>query len=244
MLNILNNEIKNEKHKQVAVFFSGGIDSSLIAKLVSKYSDVTCYTAGIKGSKDIKFAEKAAKAMDLKWVKIELDENKIKNIVKKLNLILQTSNCELQTTNFVDIGVGTVIFACCEKCKEKTAYTGMGADELFLGYHRFKSMNKKELEIESKKSIEKVLSHDRLRDKKICDCFGIKLKTPFLSNDFVEESKKLGTRHKISKTANKIILRKMCKEIGIPDFICSREKKAAQYGSGVNKVIQKAKLGV
>ena len=34
----------------------------------------------------------------------------------------------------------------------------------------------------------------------------------------------------------------MAKSIGVPDYIADRPKKAAQYGSGINKILKKKVL--
>ena len=41
----------------------------------------------------------------------------------------------------------------------------------------------------------------------------------------------------------KHILRDVAKSIGVPDYIADRPKKAAQYGSGINKILKKKILG-
>ena len=70
--------------KKAAVLFSGGVDSSLIAKAVSeKVSETKLYVVGLEKSKDIEFAELAAKKLNLNLKKIIVKEKDVPNFVEK-----------------------------------------------------------------------------------------------------------------------------------------------------------------
>jgi asparagine synthase (glutamine-hydrolysing) len=49
----------------------------------------------------------------------------------------------------------------------------------------------------------------------------------------------MGPSLHIANGKNKIILRAAGAKLGVPGLICQREKKAAQYGSGVDRVLRK-----
>ena len=57
------------------MIFSGGVDSALIAKLAEKFTDVKCYTAGLKDSPDVEYAKAAAEEMGLELRVKELTES-------------------------------------------------------------------------------------------------------------------------------------------------------------------------
>ena len=65
---------------------------------------------------------------------------------------------------------------------------------------------------------------------------GVELRVPFLDKDVVEVGLSLPIEYKLNDTERKIILRDVASKY-IPNYIAYRPKKAAQYGSGSEKMI-------
>ncbi len=67
----------------IAVPLSGGFDSRLVAIMVARFHPerVLCYTYGIETNPEILLAEKVAKKLGLKWIKIIYDSDLIKDFV-------------------------------------------------------------------------------------------------------------------------------------------------------------------
>lgn len=120
----------------VGTFFSGGLDSSIIAHFLKGNRDIDHYCAG-KDEKDIKkegttsdvfYAEKLAEEWGMKFHKIAIGGNEL------------TTELIRQTLKFSDdlIADGSQIpsYLITKKAAEKSTVilSGMGADELFLGY--------------------------------------------------------------------------------------------------------------
>ena len=63
--NALLKSVKKDCKRDVSISFSGGIDSSLVALLAKKYTNVELIAVGIKDSHDIEAAKSAAKLIDL-----------------------------------------------------------------------------------------------------------------------------------------------------------------------------------
>ena len=71
------------------------------------------------------------------------------------------------------------------------------------------------------------------------------LKNGFLDNDIIDLALDIPGIYKIKDNEDilrKHILRGVAKSIGVPDYIADRPKKAAQYGSGINKILKKKVL--
>jgi asparagine synthase (glutamine-hydrolysing) len=65
------------------------------------------------------------------------------------------------------------------------------------------------------------------------------LTLPYLDPDIVGFAASLPISLKIKPPQRKIILREVCRAAGIPEEVATYEKKAAQYGSGIEKLLKK-----
>lgn len=137
---LINDSIKKQCRSDVplGVFFSGGIDSTVIASKVNnpkclsaKYSDVDIKNSGI--GNDFFYSEKIAKLLNLDIEAIELENEKFDlNIIK--HIINSTEELNADFT-----------YSISEKISKKARLknyivmlSGMGADEIFGGYPRYK----------------------------------------------------------------------------------------------------------
>lgn len=224
--------IYSTKNKEIALGFSGGLDSSLIAFLLSKENKVQLYTCGLKNSYDIITAEETAKILSLPLKKILLSEKEIKEETENLSEII---NCK----EILILSFELPLYFVAKECNEKIIATGQGADEMFGGYVRYLSMQN--LEKELNKDIENLLNVGVEREKKIAEHFGKELSLPFLNKEIVKIAKKVPIEFKVKNGKRKIILREVAKTLGLKNEIAEREKKAVQYGSGIFKIIKKIK---
>lgn len=68
--------------REVAVAFSGGMDSGLLAALAAKYArSVTCYTCGTDGSFDVAAGRELAEKLGLPWRHCRMSENDIEDTI-------------------------------------------------------------------------------------------------------------------------------------------------------------------
>lgn len=227
--------------EKTAVAFSGGIDSTLLAIACKKLGkDFTLYTIGLQGSPDMEWATKIAIKMN--WpLKLKLVTNQ--EAFETIRFIVNL----LKTDDPVHVGVGCMTYSVLQLAKEHKSQeilSGLGADEAFAGYgsHK-KALEKNEVHEECLRRIEGV-TVDVERDTKISQAVEVEIKTPFLDKDLLDEAMKIKPEEKISNTQKKIILRKVAVELGLPENLSERPKKAAQYGSGFDNLIEKlAKQG-
>ena len=224
--NIITNSIlKSISHldPESAIAFSGGLDSSFIAYLSrGKYSTYVC---GIAESYDIRTARKSAQILGLKCRELIVDEQEI------IEAALTVRKID-PDINFSDIGYETVLALLLERIDEENLITGQGSDEIFYGYNRFKEKP----DLDNSESIRKLFEVTLPRETKIASHFGKKLILPYLQDQIIEIGNLPRSAH-IVDGANKFILRQTAIISGMSRSISMASKKAAQYGSGISRVL-------
>ncbi len=228
LLNAVEKRVPKEKF---GLFLSGGVDSSLLALILKRFTDnFVCYSVGIKGSKDLEAAKEAAKKLDLKLVHKEYSIEEVEQILKKTKKMLEKSDV-------VNVGVGSVIVAAIELADIKIFFGGLGSEEIFAGYQRHAHAN--DVNDECWKGLKEMRQRDLTRDAAIGNAMKIQVRVPFLDDDLIKAAMGIEGRRKINSEHKKIILREIAEELGLPKEIAWRQKLAAQYGSGFDKAMDK-----
>jgi|YelNatPaOPRAMG01_1025707.scaffolds.fasta_scaffold01569_6 asparagine synthase (glutamine-hydrolysing) len=210
---------------QSAIAFSGGLDSSILLYLSPK--SIHPYVVGLPGSRDMLSARESAAMLERNVTAIEVTEDQILEAAFSIKKI----DPEIVMT---DLGFETVLYLALSEITEDILVTGQGADEIFYGYHRFLTVGGGT----NLASIEKLLKITLPREKKIAESTGKKILTPYLDPAIMKYSSLDMSVH-IRNGKNKILLRSAGMKLGIPEAVCQKQKKAAQYGSGVDKVLRK-----
>lgn len=223
------------------VLFSGGVDSSLIALLAKRAGkDFTCYTLGFKEEnskepEDIMVATVAAQELGLKIKTIIVDLEKAEELIRKTAKILGS-----ELNNVVNVGVGGVVLGCIEIAKKdgvRHLFSGLGSEEIFAGYQRHKLARDKQAECWQ--GLLNMHERDLLRDSAISSSTKINLLTPFLDEQLIATAMRVPAKFKIDGKGSKLILREVAEELMLPKDIAWRGKRAAQYGSRLDKAIDK-----
>ena len=226
----------------VAIIFSGGVDSTLITKIIqNENKNIKLYNVGTKNSNDLKFAKKAAEELNLDLYQIIIDKNIIEeNLEEVLTAI--------EEFNVMKIGVAMPLHIASKMVHQdgfKIAVSGQGADELFGGYNKYLK-NYSQLGPKT----QNILYHDIKnsfhvnleRDETIAAFNDINLKAPFMDKTMINTAMEIPIKYKIKSDNDKLrkhILRDVALDLDVPEFIALRPKKAAQYGSGVHKLLMK-----
>ncbi len=228
---------------KAAVLFSGGVDSSLVAKAVSdEIEGVELFVAGTPESNDISFAEKVAPELGLQLHKIYLDEKKIESLAFRAMKALSFFD-EMQ------LGIGIPELACSDAIAEngfKAVFSGQGSDEIFAGYANYaKVLSEKgfpAVEGEIWFSLSRLWSRNFFRDDAMVSANSLELRVPFVSTNFLREAMAFPAKEKILTPDDKLRkhpVRALAAKYGLPEFVALRPKKAMQYGSGVQKIVSR-----
>jgi asparagine synthase (glutamine-hydrolysing) len=226
------------KPNDIGVAFSGGVDSSLLAKMCKDAGkNTTLLTVGFTSRTDIDVSIDVAEMIGLKirydLVPLEELENGLKTVLAKIDFdrIVRFENCVCFYYVFrlaSREGLGTVVSA-------------NGIDELFCGYTAYKTCYGSETTTkEMMKNLVNVANEDKAEMDKIASLFGIDYQCPFLFGNFVDFAKQIPLNLKIrgsDDNVRKHILREVALNIGVPPQAALRSKKAFQYSSGIHKAI-------
>ncbi|MCA9819306.1 MAG: asparagine synthase [Nitrosarchaeum sp.] len=235
--------IGNVPQKQIAVAFSGGVDSTLIAQICKSLDyDVTLVTIGFPESHDIVFAKIVNQELNLKHNILEIEYESFPDIALKINETIKTENLSWNENSIAFYYVAKLV----NNLGLDTVVTANGIDELFCGYNAYREvfemgesqiltvMNTKlDNEIKMMKAVNSVTSE-----------FGITVVQPLLSEKFVEFAKTIPLSEKIHSSEDlyrKHIIRKLASEVGVPEISFNKRKKALQYGSRIHKSLLKAR---
>jgi asparagine synthase (glutamine-hydrolysing) len=210
--------------RRTGVLFSGGIDSSVIAALVARNSAPTLYTVGLEGAHDLNVAKSTAEVMGLDWVGVVVGENEIRQAIKGMVPIFGVSPLTLsfEMPLYLVLGVAA----------EDLLFCGQGADELYAGYSRYRSMDEASMRSSMAHDVEALIAQGMGIEKRAAEGFGKTLVHPFLDPQVVKVSLDLPLEMLLRGEENKAILRDVGRALGLGP-IADRRKKAAQYGSGI-----------
>jgi asparagine synthase (glutamine-hydrolysing) len=227
--------INNET--SVAIAFSGGLDSSLLAKICKDLGiDVTLLTVGFSESHDISFSKKIASIMNLPHRVLKLDnECFLKDTRKICNKVKCTITSHIENCiGFFYIGK----FA--HASGYRTVLTANGCDELFCGYDIFRFAYNQGI-AGLVKLMEEKLENEFILMQEVDSVLkesGVAVKQPFLSSDFISFAKSVPVGQKIigpNDFVRKHILRQLAVSMEIPPQSAMQRKKALQYSSLIHR---------
>ena len=245
----------------IGLIFSGGVDSTILAVLLKQIAEkrknydnsiplnIKLYSVGVENSQDIKFSKEIAEELDLPLKTIIIDDDTVKESIKPVLTAIEDDN-------LMKLGVGMTIYLAAKAMKEdniKVALSGQGADELFGGYNRYLKHFEENSLFDAYFALDEEIYHDIAnmyhvnleRDDAVSMANGVELRVPFLDMDIIGLALDIPGKYKIRNNEDllrKHILRDVAKSLGVPDYIADRPKKAAQYGSGINKILKKRVL--
>ena len=225
--------VKKRYYKQCAIAFSGGLDSSLLAALCK---DAKLYSVGMAGSHDIDQTNKAAQLLGL-VDNLHLHELTMDELETAIPDVIRA----IESTDAMKVSIALPLYfaskdAHCDGIR--VMLSGQGADELFAGYKRYESMTPFELGSALKKDLENIAQNNLERDDAVTMANSVELRVPYLDRKVVELALGIVPELKIHKGIRKYILRLAAKKI-LPYELVWKEKKAAQYSSGIYLAMEK-----
>ena len=238
---ILNSIKTTVLDNSIGVAFSGGVDSTLIAKLLHDNGyDIHLLTIGFPDSHDINFAKEVNEILKFKHDILEIDLDSFQEVTEQVNAIIKTDNLSWNENSIAFYYVSKLA----KKLGISTVVTANGIDELFCGYNAYREaigigvdqvmnvMNQK-LDNEKKMMIAVI---------NVTSLFDVKILQPLLHEDFISYAKTIPISEKIidsNDLQRKHAIRKLAASCGVPEISAYKQKKALQYGSKIHKQLLK-----
>ncbi len=232
---LISRSVEQTLEDRVAVSFSGGLDSTVIASIARRHAQVELFTAGVEGSEDMEYAGKAAAALGLPLHRIIIDEQKAMAAYARCHSMLPLDFLKLE----ILVPVYFVAEAAAAKGHSVVLF-GAAAEELFAGYERYYVYRDEGKDVEKllKEEFRTLPQRDMAWVKRVCRCFSIDARFPFYSKDVADIMFSVPLEDRMDdRELKKGILREAAKVLGAPDIVLKRKKKAMQYGSGVHKML-------
>jgi len=244
LLDEMENAVKETvTDKKIGVAFSGGVDSTLLAKLVKDMGhDIHLLTIGFQDSHDINFAKEVNQILNFPHSISEIDPEKFKEVSQKINQTIKSDNLSWNENSIAFYYVAELA----QKNGLKTVVTANGIDELFCGYNSYReAIEKGEDEVVK-------MMNDKLKNEKemmvainaVTAEFGVTMIQPFLLPNFIEYAKKIPVSEKIhgqDDMQRKHPIRELAMDYGVPEVAAQKQKKALQYGSQIHKSLLKSR---
>jgi asparagine synthase (glutamine-hydrolysing) len=219
--------------QDIAVAFSGGLDSGLVAAIAKDYArSVTLYTSGKDQSYDVVMAREMSEQLGLPWLHIPITEDNIEARLREMISITATSSP-------LTLSFELPLFFVCRTVHERLVLGGQGSDEMFAGYSKYIGLSEDELNRARKSDIGKLITSTIPHETKVADHFGKKILYPYLDPLVTMEVSAMDLKDLMPKDADnrKLLLKQVAKNLGYP-FIAEKKKKAAQYGSGTMDLVR------
>lgn len=238
--------VANTAPESLGVAFSGGVDSTLLAKICADLGrKVTLITVGFPGSHDLEFSKKISLALGLPHLTVAIDSA---GFAETLSLVRRTINCD-NTSHIENCIAYHFISAAARESSLDTVLSANGCDELFCGYNGYR------LAYNGGPSALLALMDEKIANELVLTSeisvvsgqLGVSIRQPFLAPKFIEFAKTIPLGEKIhgpDDMVRKHILRRVALEIGVPEESALKPKKALQYGSQIHKHFRMARNGL
>ncbi len=225
-------------HLPIAVFLSGGIDSSVICYEANQHHrDVTAFAIGKADSKDMQTATRFCKDFSFKFEPIYLKGD------EPLCVIEDTIRCiESFEPNHIRAGCLSYLISQYVSSKGyRIALCGEGADELFAGYPDFIELLRGTGDDYSRLSgiLDSYVASLFLTQLKRVDRtgmrFALEVRPPFLHSKIVHFAARLPAHKKITVEKNHYITKKPLRDAYrdiLPAYIVDRVKSVFSEGAG------------
>jgi len=221
--------------RTVAVAFSGGLDSSILARCASRHAKVVACTGFSQGSLDAARTGEAATALKVELVTTELTKGNVAEALATMNLPFEPT--------LMDMSLWCLYSLVSKSARESGARVlllGQLADELFGGYAKYGEALRLHGEEAAtsmmSRDVQEYVSRGRVRD--VGACGGrVEPRFPFEASCVSEFASSIPIRFKIREGERKAVLRRAAQLLDVPEGMAGAPKKAAQYSSGVQKLL-------
>lgn len=220
----------------VAVAFSGGVDSSVVAAGF----DAPLYVGGFTDSHDREAARTAAEAMDRKLRSVEFTPEDVERAVPEVARAIGRPDA-------MAVQIALPLYLVAERARAdgyEYLVVGQGADELFGGYAKVaRAPEDPRVDADTVRGAQRELIAtlpDQLeRDVLALRAAGVEPVAPLLHDGVVETALKLPADSLVDDRGERKRAFRLAAREFVPDSIAFREKKAVQYGSLVGRELDR-----
>ena len=244
LLDEMQNAVKSTvTDKKIGVAFSGGVDSTLLAKLVKDLGyDIHLLTIGFHDSHDINFAKEVNQILNFPHSISEIEPENFKETSDKIHQIIKSDNLSWNENSIAFYYVAELA----QKNGLSAVATANGIDELFCGYNSYREAIEagedevlKMMNMKLKNEEEMMVAINAVTAE-----FGVTMIQPFLLPNFIDYAKKIPVSEKIHGSDDmkrKHPIRELAMDYGVPEVAAQKQKKALQYGSQIHKSLLKSR---
>ena len=223
-----------EGRSRVAVAFSGGLDSSIIASCAKKRTGVVACSAFAEGALDSRTAGRGAAILGIELMTTRLTREAVASELKEMDLPFQTSLMDKSLWCLYSIVSRSAAGGGAE-----VIMLGQLADELFGGYAKYQAA----LTDDGEEAAAALMDQDvreyqtkgMARDVNACSRW-LEPRFPFAEKELVDLGRSIPVSFKIRGGVRKAVLREAAVVLGVPGELANAPKKAAQYSSGILRI--------
>ena len=226
------------------VLLSGGLDSSIISAVATRYADrrietegrdsawwprLHSFAVGLKGAPDLAAARRVAEH-------IGTVHHEIHYTIQEGLDALRDVIYHIETYDVTTVRASTPMYLLARVIRSmgvKMVLSGEGADEIFGGYLYFhKAPDARAFHEETVRKIGRLHLYDCLRANKSLAAWGVEGRVPFLDTEFLDTAMRINPAAKMTRDGRieKWILRKEFEDL-LPPEIAWRQKE--QFSDGV-----------
>lgn len=228
--------------KEVGLLFSGGVDSSVVAKISDDMGlRPRLYGAAVEGARDVEVIERSASELGFKVRLRVISMDEAEDYLRKTLLAVEEAS-------LMAAAIGIPVYAVTELAAGdgvSRVFSGQGADELFGGYARYQRIVEEgsgRLYDAMWNDVAHIGEANLQRDSAIVSANNVDLCLPFLRLGVVDFAMSLPADLKVRGVEDglrKHVLREAARLLGLPESIACMPKKAVQYSSGSEAAIRK-----
>ena len=216
----------------IAVLFSGGVDSVVLAGELRGRGSVELTTTGVAGAPDLLAASSAAAQLGLPWRGSILSVDDLEQGRARWTVGLSPMPRSRQS---IHLALALAI----EHAPAGTILCGQGPDELFLGYAHFQSLGPDAATRRATEDLDRLLREDWPRTVDLGRRMGREVVAPFLDGRFVRAATEIPIVDRLPDPRPKGLWRDWARHRGVPAELADRPKRALQYGSGVDRWLRR-----
>jgi asparagine synthase (glutamine-hydrolysing) len=238
--------------RPIACLLSGGLDSSLIASLVSHISKelgntrpIETYSIGLPGSTDLVYAKQVADYIKSNHTEILVTEQEMLDAIPEVIKAIESYDTTTVRASIGNYLLGKYIS---KYSQAKVIFNGDGSDELAGGYLYMSSCpDSIEYDKETRRLLQDIHLFDVLRSDKCISSHGLEPRTPFLDKGFVNYYLSIPLKlrnHNINGKMEKYLIREAYKNMYLlPNEVLFRKKEAfsdgvSNQGKSLYQIIQ------